>query len=143
METTGESKPKQDDLNRKSGALKGLSKTEPTEESKVEREDSQSTETVLKDLSNAESVKESKAERDDSQGAVKVLKDLARIACAFIVLYGVMEGYNRFSLRYDDDVLENSIHQIFTVAESLGYVIISYCLARGIMILFNLDDRGK
>lgn len=117
METTGESKPKQDELNRKAGALKGLSKAEPTEESKVKR--------------------------DSSQSGVKVLKDLARIACAFIVLYGVIEGYQRFSLRYDDEVLETSIHQIFTVAEALGFVIISYCLARGIMILFNLDDRGK
>jgi len=117
METTEESKPEQDDLNRKAESLKDLSRKKPTIENKVERDDSRST------------------------GAV--LKDLARIACAFIVLYGVMEGYNRFSLRYDDEVLENSIHQIFTVAEALGYVIISYCLARGIMILFNLDDRGK
>ena len=117
METMDESRPEQEDLNRTAGTLKGLSRVEPTEESK--------------------------AERDDSNSTVKVFKDLARIACAFIVLYGVVEGYNRFSLRYDDEVLENSIHQIFTVAEALGYVIISYCLARGIMILFNLDDKGK
>ena len=117
VETMDESKPEQEDLNRTAGPLKSLSEAEPTEESK--------------------------AERDDSNSTAKVFKDLARIACAFIVFYGVIEGYNRFSLRYDDEVLENSIHQIFTVAEALGYVIITYCFARGIMILFNLDDRGK
>ena len=59
------------------------------------------------------------------------------------MLYGVYEGYSHFSLRYDDQILESSIHQVFTVAEALGFVIISYCLARGIMILFNIDNKPQ
>ncbi len=116
---------------------------ETIEESKAEQDELNSTAGPLKDLSKTEPIEKSKTTQDDSNSTVKALKDLARIACAFIVFYGVIEGYNRFSLRYDDEVLENSIHQIFTVAEALGYVIITYCFARGIMILFNLDDRGK
>ena len=81
--------------------------------------------------------------QDSPNETMMILKGLIRIGCALIVLWGVYEGYSLFSLRYDDQILGSSIHQVFTVAEALGFVIISYCLARGIMILFNIDNKPQ
>ena len=93
------------------------------------------------DERNEEIQKRTEGQKNKGDNSVKISKDIVRIGCAIIVFYGVLEGYNRFSQRYDSEVVESSIHQVFTVAEALGHVVISYCLARGIMILFNVGDK--
>lgn len=67
---------------------------------------------------------------------------MVRIFCALVIFYGVVDGYIVFEKRHDESYVKSSVYQLFVIGDALARVVIPYCFARGILLLFDME-RGK
>lgn len=60
-----------------------------------------------------------------------------KLVCFALIVYGVVDGYIVFEKRHDNEYVESFAYQLFVVGESIARVLFPYCLARGVLILFE------